>query len=236
MAHKIADRIKEIASSAGLLDFTLAGAAAGYEAFSSFLVDGDTTWYCAVNGAEWEIGIGTRTGATSLARTTIKQSSAADAKVNFGAPPTVFCTVPAEALATVVPAPMFSAKVTAQQGFAANNWSKINFPIEEADPDNIYDAANSRFQPTRAGWYWIEANVLLSVATGYCEGALYKNGAAIKTGTAGNSSQAAQIAGAVYLNGSTDYLEVYVYSTVAATTHGSDFTGTHFAGFLVRAA
>lgn len=97
MAHRVGDRIKEAASTSGTGTFTLAGAIPGFEPFSAIagMAAGDTTWYCAVNGSQWELGLGTYGGATSLARTTVLQSSNADAAVNFTAPPVVFCTVPA---------------------------------------------------------------------------------------------------------------------------------------------
>lgn len=100
MAHKIGDRIKEQASTSGTGAFTLAGALAGFDGFASALTaDGDTTWYCAVNDTQWEIGLGTRTAAGVLARTAVINSSNADVLVNFSAPPIVFATVPASKIA-----------------------------------------------------------------------------------------------------------------------------------------
>lgn len=103
MAHKLGDRVKELSSTSGLTAFTLSGAVSGFATFASVLTaDGDTTWYCAVNGTEWEVGLGTRTSATALARTTLLASSTGSA-VNFSAPPTVFCTYPASQILPTFP-------------------------------------------------------------------------------------------------------------------------------------
>ena len=99
MAFKIADRVRESSSTTGTGAFTLTGAVTGFDTFASILnINGDTTWYCAQYGAEWEVGLGTRTSATVLARTTVLASSNADALVNFTAPPFVFITMPAAML------------------------------------------------------------------------------------------------------------------------------------------
>jgi hypothetical protein len=96
MAHKIGDLIKEQAITAGTDDFVFSGALADFLPFSSVLTeDGDTTWYNARNGGEFEIGLGTRLSESSMARTRVLKSSNAGAKVYFSAPPVVFCTVPA---------------------------------------------------------------------------------------------------------------------------------------------
>jgi hypothetical protein len=106
MAHKIGNMIKEQASSTGTGAFALSGAVAGFNTFASKLTaDGDTTWYSARNGNEWEIGLGTRTSASVLARTTVVESSNSNALVNFSAAPVVFCTVPAAQIQTTASDP-----------------------------------------------------------------------------------------------------------------------------------
>jgi hypothetical protein len=60
--------------------------------------DGNTTYYACSDGTDFEVGIGTYTASgTTLARTTILQSSNSDAAVNWGSGTrTIFCTLPAE--------------------------------------------------------------------------------------------------------------------------------------------
>lgn len=86
MAFKINDRVKETSTTTGITDFSLLGAATGYESFSTGIGDANSTYYCITAGSEWEVGIGTYTAVGSiLSRTTVLSSSNADALVSFSA-------------------------------------------------------------------------------------------------------------------------------------------------------
>ena len=97
MALVLADRVKETSTTTGTGTYTLAGAVTGFESFAS-IGNGNTTYYACTLGADFEVGIGTYTASgTTLARTTILQSSNSDNAVNWGAgTKTLFCTQPAE--------------------------------------------------------------------------------------------------------------------------------------------
>jgi len=98
MALILKDRIKELTTTSGTGTYTLGGAETGFEAFSQ-IGNGNTTYYCCTDGADFEVGIGTYTlSGTTLARTTILQSSNSDAAVdwNAGSSRIIFCTQPAE--------------------------------------------------------------------------------------------------------------------------------------------
>ena len=97
MALVLKDRIKEPTTTTGTGTYTLAGALTGFEAFSQ-IGNSNTTYYCFTDGTDFEIGIGTYTASgTTLARTTILQSSNSDAAVNWtSGTRTIFCTLPAE--------------------------------------------------------------------------------------------------------------------------------------------
>lgn len=97
MALVLKDRVKETTTTTGTGTYTLAGAVGGFEAFSE-VGDGNTTYYACTDGTDFEIGVGTYTASgTTLARTTILQSSNSDAAVNWTAGTrTIFCTLPAE--------------------------------------------------------------------------------------------------------------------------------------------
>lgn len=84
------DRVQET-GTAGLADFTLAGAVSGYQAFGTVMANGDTCSYCAVLGTQWEVGLGTY-NAGVLARTTVEDSSTGGAKINFAGAPAIFLT------------------------------------------------------------------------------------------------------------------------------------------------
>ena len=97
MALVLRDRVKETTTTAGTGTYTLAGAVTGFETFAS-VGNGNTTYYGCSDGVDFEVGIGTYTASgTTLARTTILQSSNSDSAVNWGSGTrTVFCTLPAE--------------------------------------------------------------------------------------------------------------------------------------------
>ena len=99
MALVVADRVKQTAATiSGQGTYTLSGTFTGFQTFTDGVGDGNTTYYAAVQDANFEIGIGTYTASgTTLARTTILQSSNSDNAVNWSsATPTIFTTYPAD--------------------------------------------------------------------------------------------------------------------------------------------
>ena len=97
MALVLADRIKETTTTTGTGTYTLGGAATGFESFA-VIGNSNTTYYCCTDGTDFEVGIGTYTASgTTLARTTILQSSNSDSAVNWtSGTRDIFCTQPAE--------------------------------------------------------------------------------------------------------------------------------------------
>lgn len=87
MPHIVADRVRETSTTAGTGSYTLAGAVAGFRAFSGALSASDTCTYAALDTATggWEVGLGTLTNATTLARTAILSSSNSGGAVNWAA-------------------------------------------------------------------------------------------------------------------------------------------------------
>lgn len=97
-----ADRVKDTTTTTGTGDITLSGSApTGFQTFAQAFSVSDRVYYAisSATSAEWEVGYGTLTGGTTLERTTVLESSNADAAVNFSAgTKDVFCTVPGASL------------------------------------------------------------------------------------------------------------------------------------------
>ena len=93
MAHVTDDRIMETTITTGTGALTLAGAVAGFRAFSGKMTSpSDTCFYMIeavdANGiptGDWETGVGTYSAASTLTRTTVTRSSNADTVVTLAA-------------------------------------------------------------------------------------------------------------------------------------------------------
>ena len=100
MALVVKDRVKESTTTSGTGTLTLAGAVTGFQSFAAALSDGDTTYYAIAefSTGAWEVGLGTwATGSSTLARTTILDSSNSGSAINLsGAGADVFITQPAD--------------------------------------------------------------------------------------------------------------------------------------------
>lgn len=96
MALVVADRVQETTPTTGTGTYTLAGAKDGFQSFAA-VGDGNTTYYACTDGTDYEVGIGTYTASgTTLARTTIIESSNSDAAVSWSAgDKDIFVTLPA---------------------------------------------------------------------------------------------------------------------------------------------
>jgi hypothetical protein len=96
----LADRVKETTTTTGTGQLTLAGAPTGFQSFTTAFGNGASVYYVIAGGAQWEIGIGT-TGAGTLTRETVLQSTNADALVDFAAGvKDVFCSYVADRAVT----------------------------------------------------------------------------------------------------------------------------------------
>jgi len=98
MALVLADRVKETTSTSGTTDFVLSGASTGFQTFAAGVGANNTTYYAIADGADYEVGLGTLSSdGLTLARTTVLQSSNADAKVSFASgSKQIFVTYPAD--------------------------------------------------------------------------------------------------------------------------------------------
>jgi hypothetical protein len=95
MAFVLLDRAQETATANTTVSFTMLGASAGYQSLAG-VGNGNTTYYGASDGTNWEVGIGTySTTGPTLTRTTILSSSNSGSAVStFSSPVTVFIDYP----------------------------------------------------------------------------------------------------------------------------------------------
>jgi len=111
--------------------------------------------------------------------------------------------------------PAFSAYPSASQSIATGTLTKISFDTELFDTNSNFNTTNYRFTPTIEGYYQVNASLAFNaVATGTFSTILQKNGSNyLVYGTAnfGANYPFAAVNCVVYMNGSTDYLEVYLF-------------------------
>jgi hypothetical protein len=103
MAFILKDRVKESTVTTGTGNLSLAGAAATFDTFQSYLSNGDTTFYAVVHTSsgidEWEVGLATWNTGNTLSRTTVLSGSNGTSAVNFSAgAKDIFMTLPADKL------------------------------------------------------------------------------------------------------------------------------------------
>jgi len=137
--------------------------------------------------------------------------------------------------------PAFSAyQSTIQTGLSQGVANKIAFQSKSFDTANCYDSTtNYRFTPNVSGYYYINASISAAVSSyTYVCPSIYKNGSAIMTGP--NSSSAGpysnlSVSYLVYLNGTTDYIEIYftAFGAGAYQTYSGIGT-TSVQGYLTR--
>jgi hypothetical protein len=134
--------------------------------------------------------------------------------------------------------PAFSAYLNSTQSISAATITKVTLSSEEFDTNNNFDSAtNYRFTPTVTGYYQINCNCYFAGTANPLILFLYKNGALYKEFfrvTAGNATGSGS--STIYFNGSTDYVEMYVYVNSAMLIGSSGTSYVSMSGAMVRSA
>jgi len=161
--------------------------------------------------------------------------------ISAGGLPDAIITQPDLAAGVAGTGPAFSAYAGTATTLTNNADTKVLFDTEEFDTNSNF--ASSRFTPTVAGYYQINAAVRIqSVASGntlYIT--LYKNGSAYKLGNLviqpNTGDPMLIVTSIVSMNGSTDYVEIYAFQNFGSTrTTQAASTTTYFNGAMVRGA
>ena len=140
--------------------------------------------------------------------------------------------------------PAFSAFQLTAQSIPTGAFTKLTVNTEEFDTASAYDNSTYRFQPAVAGYYQINGSTGLVSLTAttialsiYKNGSEYKRGARVATAAAGIDLSVTSL---VYLNGTTDYVELFLFQNSAGAVN-TDISGglvantvTWFNGSLTR--
>jgi hypothetical protein len=131
--------------------------------------------------------------------------------------------------------PAFSVTKSASQSITGNTVTKVTFNTEIFDTNNNF--ASDRFTQTVAGYYQININLGFDASS--AQALLYKNGTGFLSGVAitynASVGGVMPLSAIVYMNGSTDYLEVYTYPVLGISISAGS-NNTQFSGSLVRGA
>ena len=144
--------------------------------------------------------------------------------------------------------PVFSGYYTGSgQTINSGTDTLINITTKEFDTAGCFNNTGSTvtlnglsvpayaFMPNIAGYYQVTAQAQLNTGANTVAADIYRNGNYWKRGTLG-VAQDPYVSAIVYLDGSTNYLQFYVYSTGATTTQSTNQAQTFFQAVMVRSA
>ena len=139
--------------------------------------------------------------------------------------------------------PAFSAYNSSATTLTSATYTKVALQTEVFDTNSYFDnSTNYRFTPLVSGYYQINGGVSTNNPAGAVTSAIYKNGSVYAKGSinvpqAATTLAASVVSSIVYLNGSTDYVELYGLQTNGSsqTTNANSYD-TYFNGSLVRSA
>jgi hypothetical protein len=137
--------------------------------------------------------------------------------------------------------PMASYSLGALTAIANDTYTKVLFNTKDYDTNDAYSTGTGRFQPNVPGYYHITALLAWYPSTvGVVQSYIYKNGASYKAG-ANNPNNAngfsQRVDGYVYLNGTTDYVEIFVRQTSGANLNlANGSANTYLQAAFVRSA
>ena len=133
--------------------------------------------------------------------------------------------------------PMLRARKNANQTVGTNTVTKITWEITDYDTTSDFDSTtNYRWTPSVAGYYWVYAKCRLNDATDsdIYDLAIYKNGSSIASFSANQRRYtSASVGRLIEMNGTTDYLEVYLYQNATHDVRSGQ-ADTSFEGFLIH--
>ena len=190
--------------------------------FASALTGSDSIDFITVLGDVLSIGTPTD-GTVTTAK--LVDSSVTTAKLNDGSVSLAKLTATGTQDATTflrgdntfqtigVNTPFFQARKTTTQSVAQNVTTVVLFDSEDFDDDGVYDPATGKFEPSEAAYYYIFSQIAFATSGGNEQIQIYKNGTTVLQwsqfdGGSTENHKAQQVQNIVYLNGTTDYVQI----------------------------
>ena len=147
--------------------------------------------------------------------------------------------------------PAFSAYQSSAQTPSAATYTLLQLQTKEFDTGTCFNNTASpvtlngltvpayAFMPNVAGYYQISGCCFMSALTTEVDIGIYKNASLFKRGLAIIGVTAvvisSNVSALIYLNGTTDYIQAYVYSATSLATNAAANT-TYFQAAMVRSA
>ncbi len=95
----------------------------------------------------------------------------------------------------------------------------VTWTTKVFDDKEYFNLGTNRFVPDVPGYYYVGANVAFSIDFYYIQVSLAKNGVIVNRSHGVPTSSGFSLSAQVYLNGSTDYVSVYVQKTNPGTAN-----------------
>ncbi|CAB4168687.1 hypothetical protein UFOVP580_14 [uncultured Caudovirales phage] len=119
--------------------------------------------------------------------------------------------------------------------------TKINFDTKtdgvnsSFDTTSAFDLSTDRFQPQVAGYYYISGLITVVSSDKQVIASIRRNGTLLTVGPQIPTAARTGVSDLIYLNGTTDYVELFGFSSPAQNTAAGP-ASTYFSGYLARAA
>lgn len=231
------DMVKSTTTTSGTGSLVVGAASSPYRAFSGVVADGATIRYLILdaNGA-WERGYGTYTSSTGVLTRNLECSSTGSI-ISLSGSATVENVVGSADFAA---GPAFHAYADANMSHPINTGAKVSLNTELYDTNGCYDTTTSKFTPNVPGYYQFSFEIgFTSIIYTNALPFLFRNGSEwIRGNQITGGVYGIGGSGLIYCNGSTDYVELYLFQASAspATIAGGNSYTTFMTGFLARKA
>lgn len=137
---------------------------------------------------------------------------------------------------------IFNAYLSANQSISTATSTKILFDATVFDPSGLFSVSTHRYTPNVAGYYYFYTNFIFNSGTwsgAINQVSIYKNGGTILDKVSYPPSSGYGVGSAeiiTQMNGTTDYIEIYIYQNSGATqTLPLGNSNTFFCGELLEA-